>query len=200
MLVYLNGLALGLSLVTALGPQNIFLIRQGALRQYAVLSAAVCWICDIILVSASVAGLHQLLNLHPFLKSWITWAGALFLFYYGTSALNKSLKKTSNGNTKLKEARNNRLQIILLAVGFSLLNPHAIIDTLIIIGGSSSQFPGHQNAFLLGVISSSFLWLTLLTLVTQFFSEVLTKETVWRRLEFGSGSLMIFLGAKLMLM
>ncbi|WP_131782029.1 LysE/ArgO family amino acid transporter [Legionella gresilensis] len=199
MLVYLSGLALGLSLVTALGPQNIFLIRQGALRQYAVLSAAVCWICDIILASASVAGLHQLLNLHPSLKTWITWAGALFLFYYGISALNKSLKKSSE-NTKLKETHNNRLQIILLAVGFSLLNPHAIIDTLIIIGGSSSQFPGHQNAFFLGVITSSFLWLVLLTLVTQFFSEILTKETVWRRLEFGSGSLMIFLGAKLMLM
>ncbi|STX50028.1 LysE family transporter [Legionella busanensis] len=200
MLVYLSGLALGLSLVTALGPQNIFLIRQGVLRQYAVLSAAVCWICDIILVSASVVGLHQLLNLHPFLKTWITWAGALFLFYYGLSALSKSLKKSSKENPKLKETPNNRLQIILLAVGFSLLNPHAIIDTLIIIGGSSSQFPGHQNAFFLGVITSSFLWLMLLTFVTQFFSEILARETVWRRLEFGSGILMIFLGAKLILM
>ncbi|WP_419419806.1 LysE/ArgO family amino acid transporter [Legionella sp. D16C41] len=199
MLVYFNGLALGLSLVTALGPQNIFLIRQGALRQYAILSAAICFVCDIILVSASVAGLHQLLMLHPALKMWVTWFGALFLTYYGSLSLYRAMKK-KDSKVNVEKAHSNRLQIILLALGFSLLNPHAIIDTLIIIGGSSSQFPGQQQTFLLGVITSSFLWLTLLTLVTQFFAEILTKEKVWRRLEFASGLLMLFLGAKLALL
>ena len=198
MFVYFSGLALGLSLVTALGPQNVFLIRQGALRQYAVLSAAVCFVCDIILVSASVTGLHQLLTVHPTLKTWITCAGALFLFYYGFLALRRSIKQLPNESMQLNGA-SNRLQIILLSLGFSLLNPHAIIDTLIIIGGNSSQFPGHQHAFLLGVITSSFLWFTLLTLLTQFFSSLLTQQTIWRRLEFASGVLMMILGLKLAL-
>jgi len=64
MFVYFNGLMLGMSLIMALGPQNIFLVRQGAMRRHAILSAITCFICDAILITASVAGLHEILELH----------------------------------------------------------------------------------------------------------------------------------------
>ncbi|KTC86919.1 LysE/ArgO family amino acid transporter [Legionella brunensis] len=196
MFVYLNGLMLGLSLITALGPQNVFLIRQGALRKHAALSATICFCCDIILVCASVAGLHHMLELHPTLKIWITWFGVAFLFYYGAQALKRALSKQSRETAKAQEATS-RWQIIMLALGFSLLNPHAIIDSLVIIGGGSSQYPEHQQAFLLGVITSSLFWFFSLTFTTHYFSEVLTRAAVWRRIEFSSGILMLFLSCKL---
>lgn len=196
MLVYLNGLMLGLSLIMALGPQNVFLIRQGALREHAVLSALICFCCDIILVCASVAGLHQILRLHPVLHTWITWFGVAFLLYYGVKALKRAFDKESAQSAREQQCIN-RLQIVMLALGFSLLNPHAIIDSLVIIGSGSTQFPDHPQAFLFGVISASFLWFTSLTFTTHYFSDVLSRATVWRRIEFSSGILMLVLSLKL---
>lgn len=197
--VYLNGLMLGLSLVAALGPQNVFLLRQGTLRKHAILSALICFFCDLILICASVAGLHQALQLHPSLQYWLTWFGVAFLCYYGAMALRQALKQQGGRENKIEQQASNRLQIILLALGFSLLNPHAIIDSLVIIGSGSSQFPDQHPAFVLGVVTSSFLWLSSLTFTTHYFSNVLARVSVWRGIEFCSGLLMLFLSCKLAL-
>ena len=93
--------------------------------------------------------------------------------------------------------RTSRMQNIMLALGFSILNPHAIIDTFILIGGGSGQFPGQEVAFLFGVLTSSFLWFTLLTFLAYYFSKILTRAKVWRCVEFGSGLLLIALSIKL---
>jgi L-lysine exporter family protein LysE/ArgO len=196
MLVYFNGLMLGLSLIAALGPQNVFLIRQGALRKHALLSALICFFCDIILVCASVAGLHQLLETHPSLQIWLTGFGVAFLLYYGIKAFKQAFKTKSTKAIR-EEQSTSRLQIVMLALGFSLLNPHAIIDSLVIIGSGSSQFPDNPQAFLFGVISASFLWFTSLTFTTHYFAEVLSRVSVWRRIEFSSGLLMVYLSFKL---
>lgn len=196
MLIYFNGLLLGLSLIMALGPQNVFLIKQGARKNHAALSAAVCFFCDIILVCASVAGLHQLLLLHPTLQIWMIWLGSAFLFYYAAKALISAFSKQNKEAEEVPQPHN-RLQIILFALGFSLLNPHAIIDTLVIIGSGSSQFPDHEFAFLLGVLTSSLLWFSSLTVTTCYFSTVLTQANVWKNIELLSGLIMAFIGIKL---
>jgi len=195
-MVYVHGFLLGISLITALGPQNVFLIRQGVRKNHAGLSAFICFCCDIILVTASVVGLNELLKLHPFLQIAIAWFGVLFLTYYGSLALYAawSLKNIQTNHQKCTKTR---LQIISMALGFSLLNPHAIIDSLVIIGGGSSQFPGQHTPFLLGVLTSSLIWFVSITLTTRYFSSTLSKANVWRCIEGISGSLMIYIAIKL---
>lgn len=195
MTVYLNGLLLGLSLIMALGPQNVFLIKQGALRKHALLSVMVCFACDLILIYASVTGLQKILILHPNLQILITWFGVAFLLYYGFKAFQQSFKIERQSNHI--QQNSSRWQIVLLALGFSLLNPHAIIDSLVIIGSSSNQFPDHPQAFMFGVISASLLWFTSLTLTSHYFSDVLARVSVWKRIEFSSGILMVVLSIKL---
>ena len=197
MLVFANGLLLGLSLIMALGPQNIFLIKQGTRKNYPTLSAIVCFLCDAILACASVAGLHELLLAHPALQSWMMWLGALFLLYYATQSLVHAFKKKEK--TAGASKHHSRVQIILLALGFSLLNPHAIIDTLVIVGGNSSQFPDNQLEFILGVISASFIWFCSLTLTTRYFSDVLSQGIIWQCIELMSGVLMAYIGVKLIM-
>lgn len=85
MFVYLNGLFLGLSLIIALGPQNVFLIKQGAQKNHAILSAVICFICDFILICSSIAGLHELLQLRPVLQIWMMVLGTLFYFLFRES-------------------------------------------------------------------------------------------------------------------
>ncbi|WP_298623812.1 LysE family transporter [uncultured Legionella sp.] len=198
MFIYLNGLLLGLSLIMALGPQNIFLIKQGARRNHAALSAAVCFICDIILACASVAGLHQVLQTHPTLHIWLIWFGSAFLLYYAVNAFRSAFTQRKKANAPVTQPHS-RIQIVVFALGFSLLNPHAIIDTLVIIGSGSSQFPDNKIPFLLGVITSSLLWFSSLTITTRYFSNVLTKARVWQSIELFSGVLMTFIGIKLAL-
>jgi L-lysine exporter family protein LysE/ArgO len=197
MLIYLNGLLLGLSLIMALGPQNIFLIKQGARRNHAILSTIVCFLCDLILVCASVAGLHEVLLAHPTLQIWMVWLGSAFLFYYAIKAL-------KNGFTKKKKHDDtsdllSKVQIILFSLGFSLLNPHAIIDSMVIIGSGSSQFPDHELTFLAGVITANMFWFSSLAVTTRYFSAIISKDSIWQLIEVFSGILMIFIAVKLAL-
>lgn len=198
MFIYFNGLLLGLSLIMALGPQNIFLIKQGARRNHAALSAVICFICDIILVCASVEGLHELLLNHPTLQIWMIWLGSAFLLFYAIKTLHSAFSKKKAAIDREYQPHN-RVQIILFALGFSLLNPHAIIDTLVIIGSGSSQFPDHEMVFLLGVITSSLLWFSSLFFTTRYFANILSRATVWQAIELLSGVLMAFIGIKLVL-
>ena len=198
MFIYLNGLILGLSLIMALGPQNIFLIKQGARRNHAILSTIVCFLCDLVLVCASVAGLHEVLLDHPTLQIWMIWLGAAFLFYYALKALRSAFTK----NKQRKEENTHLLskaQIILFSFGFSLLNPHAIIDSMVIIGSGSSQFPDHELIFLAGVITANMLWFSSLAFTTRYFSEIISKDSIWQLIELFSGILMIFIAVKLAL-
>lgn len=198
MFIYINGLLLGLSLIMALGPQNIFLIKQGARRNHAALSATVCFICDVTLVFVSGLGLNKLLANHPSLQIWMIWLGSAFLLYYAIKNIRSAF---SNNKSTIDQAQppHNRLQIILFALGFSILNPHAIIDTLVIIGSGSSQFPDHQIIFLLGVMTSSLIWFSSLFFTTRYFSNLLTKAKVWQSIEFFSGIIMAFIGIRLAL-
>lgn len=198
MLIYLNGLILGFSLIMALGPQNIFLIKQGARRNHATLSAVVCFICDVILICASVAGLHELLIAQPRLQAWMMWLGSAFLLYYAIKTLRSALTKKKAKQQDLAN-QHSKTQIILFALGFSLLNPHAIIDSLVIIGSGSSQFPDHELAFLAGVITASFLWFSSLIFTTRYFASIISKDSIWQVIELFSGLIMAFIGIKLAL-
>ena len=196
MTVYFNGLMLGLSLIMALGPQNVFLIRQGTLRKHAALSVVICFFCDTLLIVGSVVGLNEVLQLHPEIQFWMIWFGVAFLLFYGFRALKQAYFRDSC-QSRIEEKSSSRWQIVCLALGFSLLNPHAIIDSLVIIGSGSSQFPEHHQAFLFGVISASFLWFSSLTFTAHYFSNTLARTAVWRRIEFSSGFLMVVLSLKL---
>lgn len=196
MFVYFKGLLLGLSLIIALGPQNVFIIKQGVRKNHATLSAIVCFLCDLVLICASITGLHELLILHPVLQVWMMLFGCLFLLFYAFKALKKAYA-TPNSTSEHTIQPQNKTQIVLLALGFSLLNPHAIIDSLVIIGGGSSAYPDQQFVFLMGVITSSLVWFSSLTFTARYFSDVLTRTTVWKGIELISGLLMAAIGFKL---
>ena len=198
MFIFINGLLLGLSLIMSLGPQNLFLIKQGARKNHAALSAFICFCCDFILIGGSIIGLDALFDAFPGLRIWMLWSGSAFLLYF---AIQTFLSAFSGKKDKEPDALQplSRIQIILFALGFSLLNPYAILDTMIIIGSGSSQFPEHQMVFLSGVIAASFIWFSSLTFTSWHFAHIISKTRVWQSLEFMSGSMMTYIGIKLAL-
>lgn len=88
------GLGLGLSLIIAIGAQNLFVLRQGIRREYAVTVAAICAVSDAVLIVLGVSGLGLLLQAAPWLIDAVRWAGALFLAGYAVLAARRALRPT----------------------------------------------------------------------------------------------------------
>jgi L-lysine exporter family protein LysE/ArgO len=124
------------------------------------------------------------------------YSGCAFLFYYAIKALKNAFATSEQTATQTLQ-QHNKTQIILLALGFSLLNPHAIIDSLVIIGGGSSEYPDQEFIFLMGVVTSSLIWFSSLTFTARYFSDVLARTAVWKTIELTSGLLMSVIGLKL---
>ena len=131
MIPFLEGIALGASLIIAIGPQNAFVIQQGILRQHVFLAAFVCTLVDVVLIIVGAAGFGTLIAIIPSLKTYFLWGGILFLMGYGTLSLISSFKdpgdeESLGENESGYSTKINRKSIIITAVGFSLLNPHGV--------------------------------------------------------------------------
>ena len=163
MIPFLEGIALGASLIIAIGPQNAFVIQQGILRQHVFLAAFVCTLVDVVLIIVGAAGFGTLIAIIPSLKTFFLWGGILFLMGYGTLSLISSFKhpgdEDSLGKNESGYPTKNRKSIIITAVGFSLLNPHVYLDTVILLGGLAAQYEiPERNYFAFGAIMASVVW------------------------------------------
>ena len=163
MIPFLEGIALGASLIIAIGPQNAFVIQQGILRQHVFLAAFVCTFVDVVLIIVGAAGFGTLIAIIPSLKTYFLWGGILFLMGYGTLSLISSFKhprdEDSLGKNESGYPTKNRKSIIITAAGFSLLNPHVYLDTVILLGGLAAQFEiPERNYFAFGAIMASVVW------------------------------------------
>ncbi|MFF2493770.1 LysE/ArgO family amino acid transporter [Agromyces sp. NPDC058064] len=88
----LAGLGLGLSLIVAIGAQNVFVLRQGIRREHVFAVAAICALSDLVLIVVGVSGIGAVLAAVPWLVEVIRWVGAAFLVGYGLLALRRALK------------------------------------------------------------------------------------------------------------
>ena len=163
MIPFLEGIALGASLIIAIGPQNAFVIQQGILRQHVFLAAFVCTLVDVVLIIVGAAGFGTLIAIIPSLKTYFLWGGILFLTGYGTLSLISSFKhpgdEDSLGKNESGYSSKNRKSIIITAAGFSLLNPHVYLDTVILLGGLAAQYEiPERNHFAFGAIMASVVW------------------------------------------
>ena len=186
MIPFLEGIALGASLIIAIGPQNAFVIQQGILRQHVFLAAFVCTFVDVVLIIVGAAGFGTLIAIIPSLKTYFLWGGILFLMGYGTLSLISSFKHPSDDDSLGKNKSGystNRKSIIITAAGFSLLNPHVYLDTVILLGGLAAQYEiPERNYFAFGAIMASVVWFYGIgygaTLVAPWFESSRGKRIV----------------------
>lgn len=159
---FFHGFILSLGLILPLGVQNLFVFTQGAAQPSylrALPSAITASLCDTLLILLAVEGISLLLLKFGFLKLFFVGVGAVFLFYMGFLAW-----RTSSGiDNNAKQAFSVKQQIFF-AMTVSLLNPHAVLDTIGVIGTSAAQYQGTEKSwFTLACISVSWLWFFLLS-------------------------------------
>lgn len=181
------GLALSLSLIMALGPQNAHVIRMGLQGQHVGLTVAVCIVSDALLIGLGVLGLAQLGGLSEVVKTLLIGGGIVFLLVYGAQAFGRFRKgtvTTANQAEALEPVRLTRPQATLAALAFAWLNPHAWLDTAVLIGTASLAWGAPGNTlFGLGAATGSLIWFVGLGLCVFYLGQRLRTPTLWRLLD-----------------
>ena len=194
---YVQGFALSAGLIMAIGAQNVFVLTQGARGHRPWLVAGVCTACDALLIAAGVGGVGALVGGSPGVSGLLALAGAAFLAVYGLRAFRSAV---AGGSLGLGEdaARPSLRAIVLTALGVSLLNPHALLDTVVLIGGLSSTLtPDGRVLFGLGAVTASACWFFSLSLGGRLLAPVLHRPGAWRVLDVVVGLTMWGLAASI---
>jgi L-lysine exporter family protein LysE/ArgO len=178
----LQGLALGLGLIIAIGAQNAFVLRCGLARRFVLPVVLLCAVSDALLIAAGCLGLGSLIGGQPGLLRLVAAGGAAFLAWYGLAALRRALHPQGL-------AAENGLPATLggalaTAAAFTWLNPHVYLDTVVLLGGISSQFPGMERvAFGAGAASASFAWFLALGYGARALTPLFARPAAWRVLD-----------------
>ncbi|NHQ86312.1 amino acid transporter [Iodobacter sp. HSC-16F04] len=196
-----NGAALSASLIMAIGAQNTFVLRQGLTRQHIFLTALICSLCDLVLMSIGVAGMGHALNTMPDLQRWMAIFGTVFVLWYGFNAFKKALHPDVLGDDHRERAFVTPGKVILAGLAFSLLNPHALLDTVVLVGSiGAQQAPAERPLFVLGAVGFSFVWFFSLAYGSSKLSHLFNKPLAWRILDILIGFMMLAIAVSLIKM
>ena len=197
---FLAGLLLGASLIIAIGAQNAFVLRQGLLRAHRFPVALFCATSDALLIAAGVGGLGIAIGHHPRVLSGVACAGALVLVWYGVQALRRAIHPHAlAADTHGKSS--SMWQVIAACAGFTWLNPHVYLDTVLLIGSLASAWPlpGPRLLFASGAATSSFIWFFALAYGARLLAPLFRKPMAWRVLDVLIALVMWSIAIKLLL-
>ena len=194
------GLALGASLIVAIGAQNAFLLRQGLRREHVLPVVVVCAASDVVLYAAGAAGFGALAREAPWLITWVRWVGAVFLVGYGVLALRRAL---TVGATALRAAEPDGVRTagrtVAIAAALTWLNPHVYLDTVFLAGSVAATHGDGRWAFVLGASVASVVWFTGLGYGARMLGRLLASPRAWRILDGVIAAVMVAIGVSLVL-
>ena len=174
----LLGFFTGLSLILAIGAQNIFVIEQGLKKQHVFLVCLVCSISDLILIFLGIF-IFELFSkyFNSTVELIFNIALVIFLIHFIYSKI-KNYKTAVNFDTDVTSIT--AFNILLKTLGFTYLNPHVYSDTVFFLGNFSKNFIISQKIFFgIGASIASFLFFFLIGYLSKYLSKFATKQKVW---------------------
>ncbi|KOY81612.1 amino acid transporter [Lysinibacillus macroides] len=167
---FLHGMILAFGLILPLGVQNVFVFSQGATQPHvlrALPASITAAICDTMLIVLAIFGLSLIVLQFEWLRISLMVIGIIFLLYMGYTIW-RSNPATAGNNKALPIKKQ-----IVFALSVSLLNPHAILDTIGVIGTSALKYSGtEQLIFTAACVLISWLWFFGLTLTGASFKKL----------------------------
>jgi L-lysine exporter family protein LysE/ArgO len=180
---FMQGLALSLGLIVAIGAQNAFVLRQGLRREHIGSVVLFCALMDAVLITAGVFGMAQALGERPQLARALAWTGAAFLAWYGWRALLR-MRRAEHLQADLAGARVSRGAVVAQAAAFTLLNPHVYLDTVLLVGSVGAQQPPPlQVWFAAGASTASLMWFSALGLGARWLAPWFARPKAWQMLD-----------------
>ncbi|QVQ54880.1 amino acid transporter [Spiractinospora alimapuensis] len=206
---------MGLTLIVAIGAQNVFVLRQGLRREHVGVVVAICAVSDAVLILTGVAGLGRLLDTAPVLVTAATWGGAAFLCGYAVVAARRALRPGGHGLLSDDDAgpdspaspsgpRGTLTGSRVVAVAgttaaLTWLNPHVYLDTVVFLGSIAASYGETRWWFAGGAVLASLVWFCALGFGARFLGRWLRTPTAWRALDGAIAVVMLGLAVSLVL-
>ncbi len=194
---FFAGFGLGFSLILAIGAQNAFVLRQGLRQEHVFWVCLICALSDAVLITVGVAGFGALATVVPWFETAMRLGGAAFLIWYGMrnaiSAFRGGEALTTGGNGSIGLAA-----AALTTLALTWLNPHVYLDTVVLLGSVSAQYPD-QLEFGVGAVIASFTFFFSLGYGARLLSPVFSNPRAWQVLDMVIALVMWAIAAKLLL-
>ena len=179
----LLGFLTGLSLILAIGAQNVFVIEQGFKKQYVFIVCLICSISDFLLIFLGIF-LFQYLN--NFFTTTVELIFNILLLIFLLHFIWVKIKtKVSETSFNIYNKPNNLANIVFKTLGFTFLNPHVYSDTVFFLGNFSKSLSQIDKYYFgAGAATSSFLFFFTLGYLSKYFSKYLKSAKVWKRINY----------------
>lgn len=247
MTVLLTGLLTCLALIVAIGPQSVWLLRQGLRRDRVMLAIGCCLVGDLLLIGLGVAGVGVVLDHAPWLLDVIRWLGVAYLLWFAAGSFRSAFRprqdlrlteeraaeqagapttqplrtvhvEMDSGETDSRQApdadsaagahtdsrsatgtleavRVTKVSSVtsVAATGLtvSVLNPHAWVDTMVVLGTMANTFGDERWLFGAGAVLASATWFAVLALGAAGLSRFLNSARTWTIIDLAVGVTMV---------
>ena len=188
---FLFGFYLGMSLILAVGPQNLFVIEQGLKRNHVFLVCSICSISDFIFIVIGIAAFYYFSQTNPLVELTLNLLLLIFILNFIWNKLNSGSHSYS-----LDEAHSNDYiwKVVLKTLALTYLNPHVYSDTIFIIGGFSRELMFNEKIFFVtGASTASFIYFLSLGYASSYFANFINNKKGWRLINIIVISSMVFI-------
>ena len=184
------GLAFGLSLIVAIGPQNAYVLVQGVHRKHVGLVVGTCALSDVLMIGVGVSGAGAALAGRPELARIATAGGIAFLVGYGAFALRRALRPRAAGMDASAGVARGRRAALLNCLAFTWLNPGVYVDTVFLVGPVAVAHGAQRWTFAAGAMVASGAWFVALGFGGRLLRPALRRPGAWRVLDLAVAAVM----------
>lgn len=186
--IWSAGLTTGLALILAIGAQNAFVLRQGIRREHVGVVVVLCIADDAVLILGGTFGIGALVSQIPDALVALKWCGVVYLTWWAVRSFGAALKPSS----LVDAAPQPRGPVVVTALAVTYLNPHAYLDTVVVLGGLANQHgPDARWVFAAGAVTGSMVWFPALGYGAGALSGMLSDPHTWRLVDVATGMVML---------
>ncbi|WP_337881305.1 LysE family transporter [Rheinheimera sp.] len=172
------GFGVGLGLIVAIGAQNIWVLSQSMAGANRLVIAAVCILCDALLIVVGISSIALVQHWLPPLVPVLTWAGVALLLYLAFGAARRAW--LGQGRLQAEQVKPDPWpKTMVTAFAITLLNPHVYLDTVVLIGSVGNQ-QSSPFWFGVGAVLASVVWFSSLTGFAPKLNVLLNSPLRWR--------------------
>ena len=180
-----------MSLILAVGPQNLFVIEQGLKRNHVFLVCLICSISDSIFIVIGIAAFYYFSQTNPLVELTLNLLLLIFILNFIWNKLNYSSNLYSFNEAYSEEYIG---KVVLKTLAFTYLNPHVYSDTIFIIGGFSRELIFNEKIFFVfGASTASFVYFFSLGYASSYYANFINNQKGWRLVNIIVISIMLFL-------
>ena len=193
--VLVTGFLTGLSLIMAIGAQNAYVLRQGLARNHVLMVVLICAISDAALIAVGIGGFGTVIRSLPVLLVIIKWVGVAYLAWFAFKSFQQATK--SEVLLPSQEAPKSAAAVAGAVLGFTFLNPHVYLDTVLFLGSIGAQFGEARWLFGIGAAVASVVWFSTIGFGARAASKLMSKPVFWRVLDVFIGVVMLAIAVSL---